>query len=103
MILMKFQYKNDEIQLLNEQDVKVGYALIPFEDEKTINVRKVFVDPSMRGGGVASQVMDEVYAFAKKEGLKVTPTCPYAVAWFKRKKDKQDILSDTEASPACPI
>lgn len=100
---MKVKYQDNEIQLLNDDNMKVAYAMIPFQDENTINVKKVFVDPSLRGGGVASKVMDEVYSFAKKEGVKVIATCPYAVAWFARKKDKRDILSDKEANVACPI
>lgn len=43
-----------------------------------------FVDPSLRGQGVASQLVklaaDEILA----SGKKIAATCPYAITWFKR-------------------
>jgi|SRR5690554_1893367 len=90
---MKYVYKNNEIQVINEEGLKVGRANIPFEDDETINVTSVFIDPSLRGGGEASKLMNEVYDFAKEQGLRVINTCPYAVAWFKRHKDKHDVLA----------
>ncbi len=47
---------------------------------------------ALRGGGVAAKVMQGVAVQARQEGLKVTPICSYAVAWFQRHPDEQDLL-----------
>lgn len=100
---MKYIYKNNEIQVFNDKDEQVGRAKIPFESDNIINVTSVFIDPSLRGGGEASKLMNEVYEFAKREELLVKNTCPYAVAWFKRNKDKHDVLADQQPDEACEL
>lgn len=47
---------------------------------------------ALRGGGVASQVMQGVAEAARREGLKVLPICSYAVAWFRRHPEQSDLL-----------
>lgn len=100
---MKYVYKDNEIQVFNEEGLKVGRAKIPFENDNTINVMSVFIDPSLRGSGEASKLMDQVYDFAKEQGLRVENTCPYAVAWFKRHKDKHDVLAESQPDEACEL
>lgn len=100
---MKYIYKDNEMQVINEEGKKVGYATIPNVDENTINVLKVSIDPSLRGGGEASKLMEEVYNFALEREYRIKNTCPYAVAWFKRKKEKQYILADEQPDEACLV
>ncbi len=49
--------------------------------------------PALRGTGAASRLMDGVVERARAEGFRITPTCSYAFAWFRRHKDAQDVLS----------
>lgn len=64
-------------------------------DEETVEADRVYVDESMRGGGVAEQLVDYLVEEMKKEGKKIIPVCPYVVVLFKRKKEKYaDIISE---------
>jgi predicted GNAT family acetyltransferase len=47
---------------------------------------------ALRGGGVASKVMQGVADQARREGAKVVPICSYAVAWFQRHPEAADLL-----------
>jgi predicted GNAT family acetyltransferase len=47
---------------------------------------------ALRGTGTASRLMEGIVARARAEGFKVTPTCSYAFAWFRRHKDAADVL-----------
>jgi len=38
----------------------------------------------LRGSGAAGRFMQSLSEHARREGLKLTPRCGYAVAWFKR-------------------
>jgi len=49
--------------------------------------------PALRGHGTAGRLMEGIVALARAEGFKITPTCSYAFAWFKRHKDAQDVLA----------
>ncbi|HWD29106.1 MAG TPA: GNAT family N-acetyltransferase [Rhizomicrobium sp.] len=48
--------------------------------------------PALRGKGTAGRLMEGIVARARAEGFKITPTCSYAFAWFRRHKDAQDVL-----------
>ncbi|HET9159970.1 MAG TPA: GNAT family N-acetyltransferase [Caulobacteraceae bacterium] len=47
----------------------------------------------LRGKGTAARLMEGVAAIAREEGLKLAPTCSYAVAWFRRHPQWRDVLA----------
>ncbi|KMT61453.1 hypothetical protein X559_2325 [Paenilisteria newyorkensis] len=49
-----------------------------------------FVDESLRGQGIASQLVEKVAETMRAEGKKITATCPFAKAEFERKPEKYD-------------
>ena len=48
--------------------------------------------PALRGKGTAGRLMEGIVARARAEGFKITPTCSYAHAWFRRHHDAADVL-----------
>jgi predicted GNAT family acetyltransferase len=48
--------------------------------------------PTLRGTGAAGRLMEAVVAHARAQGLKLRPVCSYAVAWFARHPDAQDVV-----------
>ena len=64
-----------------EMDAEITY--VP-KGEGVIEANHTFVDPSIRGQGVAHQLVDQLAGFARKENLKIYPTCPYVVALFEK-------------------
>jgi uncharacterized protein len=46
----------------------------------------------LRGKGTAGRLMDGIAAMARAKGFKIKPTCPYAVAWFKRHPEQDDLI-----------
>lgn len=101
---MKFIREKNEIYVLNEDGKKIVRATFPFIKDNVINVDHTFVTKDLRGQGIASKLMNEVYDYAKEEGFTAVASCPYAVAWFKRNKDKQDIVNtDVEVDESCKI
>lgn len=51
-----------------------------------------FVDPSLRGQGVAEQLVLRVVQEARAMNTKIIPQCSYAVLQFQRKKEYADVL-----------
>jgi hypothetical protein len=48
---------------------------------------------ALRGTGAAGRLMDGVAAVARARHYKILPTCPYAVAWFRRHPEQNDIVA----------
>lgn len=48
--------------------------------------------PALRGTGTAGRLMEGIVERARAEGFKITPTCSYAFAWFRRHKGAADVL-----------
>ena len=55
-------------------------AEIDFEkvDEKTYNISHTFVDDSLRGQGIGSELVEKAITYLAEKWYKVTATCPYA-------------------------
>ena len=45
------------------------------------------VRPELEGQGIASRLFDEMVNFARENGYKVKPTCPYIDVKFRRNPD----------------
>lgn len=63
-------------------------------DESRVVIDHTFVDPSLRGHGVARQLLDAAVAWARNTGTQLEATCSYVVVQFAR----DDSLRDVQAS-----
>lgn len=87
-------YKHEQNRIyVKDKHLLLAEVTFPALDDLTVEIDHVFVDPSLRGQGVAAKIMQETYAFIKSSGLKAVAKCPYAIAWFKRNPDRHDILA----------
>lgn len=48
---------------------------------------------ALRGSGAAGRLMQATADHARANGLKLQPVCSYAVLWFRRHPDQQDVLA----------
>lgn len=53
----------------------------------------VEAEDALRGSGAAGRFMASLADHARAEGIRLTPRCSYAVAWFKRHPDQSDVLA----------
>ena len=55
-------------------------AEINFEqvDDKTYNISHTFVDDSLRGQGIGSELVEKAMTYLISKWYKVSATCPYA-------------------------
>ena len=53
-----------------------------------------YVEPLLRGQGLASRMMAIVAEYLRENGLKATASCSYAYDWLKRNEESySDIIS----------
>lgn len=74
------------------QDGGVAFADYALRDGRLL-IRHVETPPALRGGGVASTLMEGIVAHARAQGLKLTPLCSYAAAWMKRHPEHADLTA----------
>ncbi|HOP57209.1 MAG TPA: GNAT family N-acetyltransferase [Bacillota bacterium] len=96
---MEFRYEEEKIYLLDESRKTIGEIDIPKRDEKRIDITHVFVDESLRGQGYAQALMQTAYDYIKKQGKLIVAKCPYAIAWFKKHYECQDIVINVKTGP----
>lgn len=89
---MNLIYEDNRIYAKNETGLLLAEVTFPTRDEKRVDINHVYVDESLRGQGIASNMMLEAYNFIKKKGLLIVAKCPYAISWFKKHQEYQDIV-----------
>ena len=62
-------------------------------DNGILDITHTFVDPSLRGQGIARELVRRCEAFAKREGLLIQASCSYAA----------DVLGIAQENPSCRI
>lgn len=54
-----------------------------------------FVDESLRGGGVAKQLLDRAATYAREKGYRMEPVCSYVIMAFERYADEYNDVKCT--------
>jgi predicted GNAT family acetyltransferase len=75
-----------------EEDGHTSFATYRRTDD-VVTIPHVESPPEARGKGTAARLMEGIAALARTNGFKIVPTCPYAVAWFRRHPDAADVLT----------
>jgi len=90
---MEFQYEDNRIYLENEVGRLIAEVTFPAIKGQLVNIDHTFVDDSLTGQGIAGKLMEEVASKLKKENKKAVLTCSYAVNWFEKNGQYEDIIS----------
>jgi len=85
---MDWKYEKGRIFYNDEKGELMAEATYVDLGNKIIDIDHVYVNPVLRGQGVAEKVMKEVVCFLKKEGIKANATCSYANSWLKKNRDE---------------
>ena len=62
-------------------------------DGDTMNFYHTYTPPELRGKGLAKIVVEYAFNYAKKNNLKVIPSCSYVRAFVKRYDEYKDLLA----------
>lgn len=89
---MDFTHNENQIALYSETEELLAEVTFPYTDETTVNINHTFVDSSLRGQGIAGKLMQELVEDLKKRELKAIPTCSYALNWFEKHKEYENLI-----------
>ena len=80
---MDFITEKDRIYATDPSGKVIAEVTFPTIDGVS-TIDHTFVDPSLRGGGIAGKLVKLAADKILAEGNEIAATCSYAVAWFKR-------------------
>lgn len=83
-----FQKEENRIYLEDEEGKLFGEINFEKVDNDSYNIYHTFVDESMRGQKLASQLVQEAVKEIEKKGAKVVASCSYAKAWLEKNKKR---------------
>ena len=94
---MQFQHVDNqhkgEFYLDNEQGKRIAEISYVWSDAQKIIADHTWVDDSLRGQGVARQLLDTLGDIAREKNLKIVPTCSYVDVMFRREKSFEDVAA----------
>lgn len=90
--MLEYGYEKNRIFASSNNGHFVAEITFPEVRKGVVDINHTFVDPTLRGKGVASQLVELAYHEINKQGLKAVASCPYVVEWFVKHKEYQDIL-----------
>lgn len=96
---MNFTTENDRIYAADPSGKILAEVTFPTRNGIS-TIDHTFVDDSLRGKGVAGELVRLAAETILARGNKIAATCTYALAWFKRHPEYQ---ADCSGPAACRI
>jgi len=86
-------YEKGGVFYINEHQKKLAEITYQWKSESTIIADHTWVDDSLKGRGVARQLLDTLVDFARESNLKIIPVCSYVEVMFKRDTGLSDVIA----------
>ncbi len=93
---MNFIEETDRIYAKSPDGAIIAEVTFPAKDGIS-TIDHTFVDPSLRGQGVAGQLLKLAVENILAQGNKIAATCPYGVAWLDRHPEYPTVCLGREA------
>lgn len=77
--------------VMEKQGRRVGEMTYRRLDDSRILVDHTYVNPVLRGQGVARQLLDAAVAWARGNGIRMEASCSYVVVQFARDPSLRDV------------
>ncbi|MDD4083449.1 MAG: GNAT family N-acetyltransferase [Sphaerochaetaceae bacterium] len=94
----EYNFTVDKIEMLLDGK-KIAKLTLVRKSNDEIDLIKLFVDPEMRGKGIAGIFMEKVATYFKNKTI--TPICSYAYSWYK--KHPEYSVKFPEDGPVCSL
>ncbi len=90
---MDFQKQEGRIFALGTDGELLAEVTFPTGPDGIADINHTFVDESLRGQGVANQLLQAAAQELRAQGRKTKTSCWYAAQWFAKHPQEQDLLA----------
>lgn len=84
---MDWQYEDGRVCSIDETGELLAEVTYVKTADGEVDINHTYVNPKLRGQGVAGELMQVVSEFLRKNELKATATCSYAAHWLEKNKE----------------
>ncbi|SDM81344.1 GNAT family N-acetyltransferase [Acetanaerobacterium elongatum] len=91
---MDFKYEEGRIYYTDDNGKLLAEVTYPAVSSKVAEINHTFVDDSLRGQGIAGQLLKACAEKLRSEGRRAIPSCSYAKGWFEKNKDYSDVNAE---------
>ena len=91
-MIMEYQIADHRIFCEDAAGKLLAEITFPDVDAHTACIDHTFVDDTLRGQGVAGQLLRAAAGQIRAEGKRARATCSYAEIWFERHPEEADLL-----------
>lgn len=91
---MNFISEENRIYINNEANEMVGEVTFPTMYENVVNINHTYVADSLRGQGIAGNLLEQTAIKLRSEHKKAYATCSYAIKWFHENLTYSDVFID---------
>ena len=89
---MDFIYEDNRVFCEGPQGNLLAEITFPEVSEGVVDINHTFVDDSLRGQGIAGQLLFAAAEKLRTENKKAVLTCSYAIKWFEKNPAYADVL-----------
>ncbi len=89
---MEYVVEKNGIACLQDGE-EVGKVTFPPDGPETVVIDHTYVDPALRGNGVADELVRRAAEELRRTGRRARVTCSYARVWFREHPDCADVLA----------
>ena len=91
---MNWNYEDGRIYSVDENNELLAEATYAPAGDKTVDINYTYVNPALRGQGIAGQLMEAVAIRLRSDNLKAVASCSYANVWLNKHRDQYpDVVS----------
>ncbi|NLZ45335.1 MAG: N-acetyltransferase [Clostridiales bacterium] len=81
---MNYKFETNRIYAENESGIVIAEITFPETEKGVFTINHTFVDSSLRGKGVAGELVKLAASQIGEQGGKVQATCSYAKKWLEK-------------------
>ena len=72
-----------------------GDAVIEYRERpgRVLDFTHTFVPVALRGGGIASELTEHALRYAREQGYKIIPSCPFVATFVARHPEHRQLLA----------
>lgn len=90
---MDCRAERDAVRIFGADGQTLAEVTFPEAERGVARIDHTFVDESLRGQGVAGELLARAAAVIAASGMRARPTCSYAVSWFERHPELSWLLA----------